>query len=281
MSMHPAAPRRRRLAVARFWYEGNAFGPLPADIAAFERCEWASGAAALAAAQGTRNGTRRGGGICAATSAMGSRDAALCFGVAGGTDRRRRIRAFRGRTSRRHRRRLRGRRLGRRLSVAARRRDHDAAADARSRPRAPGARTAAGRAARRKLRSARQHGARIGLAARRGIGLPHPSAHRHGRHCRARTRRADTLCRRHAANPARTAQRGRAARKLQHAHQRRSDARARGSGAQRHHRRGTRSRGVRRFSLFGHRPYRRVGVRRQRRPARPARQIRRSVRRKP
>jgi microcystin degradation protein MlrC len=48
-----AAPRRRRLAVARFWHEGNAFGPLPADTAAFERCEWRRGAAALAAARGT------------------------------------------------------------------------------------------------------------------------------------------------------------------------------------------------------------------------------------
>ena len=48
-----AAPRRRRLAVARFWHEGNAFGPLPADAAAFERCEWRRGAAALAAARGT------------------------------------------------------------------------------------------------------------------------------------------------------------------------------------------------------------------------------------
>jgi microcystin degradation protein MlrC len=45
--------RRRRLAVARFWHEGNAFAPLPADMAAFERCEWTSGAAALAAARGT------------------------------------------------------------------------------------------------------------------------------------------------------------------------------------------------------------------------------------
>lgn len=47
------APRRKRLAVARFWYEGNAFAPLPADIEAFERCEWVSGSSALAAAQGT------------------------------------------------------------------------------------------------------------------------------------------------------------------------------------------------------------------------------------
>jgi len=48
-----AAPRQRRLAVARFWYEGNAFCPLAADRAAFERREWRSGAAALAAAQDT------------------------------------------------------------------------------------------------------------------------------------------------------------------------------------------------------------------------------------
>ena len=49
----PGGPRRKRLAVARFWYEGNAFSPLPADMAAFERREWTSGAAALAAARGT------------------------------------------------------------------------------------------------------------------------------------------------------------------------------------------------------------------------------------
>ena len=48
-----SAPRRFRLAVARFWYEGNAFGPLPADQAAFERYEWCTGAPALAAATGT------------------------------------------------------------------------------------------------------------------------------------------------------------------------------------------------------------------------------------
>lgn len=45
--------RRKRLGVARFWYEGNAFSPLPADMAAFERCEWTSGDAALATARGT------------------------------------------------------------------------------------------------------------------------------------------------------------------------------------------------------------------------------------
>ncbi len=44
---------RRRLAVARFWYEGNAFSPLPADMAAFERCEWRAGPMALAAARDT------------------------------------------------------------------------------------------------------------------------------------------------------------------------------------------------------------------------------------
>ncbi len=45
--------RKRRLAVARFWYEGNAFAPLPADMAAFERCEWQVGPTALAAARDT------------------------------------------------------------------------------------------------------------------------------------------------------------------------------------------------------------------------------------
>ena len=54
MTVRPGgAPRRKRLAVARFWYEGNAFGPLPADFAAFERYEWRTGAAALASARGT------------------------------------------------------------------------------------------------------------------------------------------------------------------------------------------------------------------------------------
>lgn len=51
--MIDGAPKRKRLAVARFWYEGNAFAPLTADFQAFERCEWTSGASALAAAQGT------------------------------------------------------------------------------------------------------------------------------------------------------------------------------------------------------------------------------------
>lgn len=56
--MTPAAdtmqtPRRKRLAVARFWYEGNAFCPLPCTRQDFERREWRAGAEALAAARGT------------------------------------------------------------------------------------------------------------------------------------------------------------------------------------------------------------------------------------
>jgi microcystin degradation protein MlrC len=39
--------KRRRLAVARFWYEGNSFSPLLADRAAFERREWLRGREAL------------------------------------------------------------------------------------------------------------------------------------------------------------------------------------------------------------------------------------------
>ena len=41
---------RRRLAVARFWYEGNSFSPSLADRAAFERREWTKGDEALARA---------------------------------------------------------------------------------------------------------------------------------------------------------------------------------------------------------------------------------------
>jgi len=44
---------RRRLAVARFWYEGNAFCPMPCTQDDFARREWAAGAAALDAARGT------------------------------------------------------------------------------------------------------------------------------------------------------------------------------------------------------------------------------------
>lgn len=38
---------KRRLAVARFWYEGNSFSPILADRAAFERREWRRGEEAL------------------------------------------------------------------------------------------------------------------------------------------------------------------------------------------------------------------------------------------
>ena len=41
--------KRRRLAVARFWYEGNSFSPLLADRPAFERREWRRGQDALEA----------------------------------------------------------------------------------------------------------------------------------------------------------------------------------------------------------------------------------------
>jgi microcystin degradation protein MlrC len=41
--------KRRRLAVARFWYEGNSFSPLLADRPAFERREWRRGQEALEA----------------------------------------------------------------------------------------------------------------------------------------------------------------------------------------------------------------------------------------
>src|SRR5436305_2032763 len=39
--------KRRRLAVTRFWYEGNSFSPLLADREAFERREWRRGQDAL------------------------------------------------------------------------------------------------------------------------------------------------------------------------------------------------------------------------------------------
>ncbi len=45
--------RKKRLAVARFWYEGNAFCPVPCAMADFERREWRKGGDALAAAEGT------------------------------------------------------------------------------------------------------------------------------------------------------------------------------------------------------------------------------------
>ncbi|MFN0183757.1 MAG: M81 family metallopeptidase [Aquabacterium sp.] len=44
---------RRRLAVARFWFEGNSFAPRPTTQAQFQAREWQAGAAALQAAEGT------------------------------------------------------------------------------------------------------------------------------------------------------------------------------------------------------------------------------------
>ena len=48
-----APAKRRRLFVARFFYEGNSFGPLPADREAFERNEWARDEEAIRLADGT------------------------------------------------------------------------------------------------------------------------------------------------------------------------------------------------------------------------------------
>ena len=44
---------RRRLAVARFWFEGNAFSPVPTTRESFLAREWGSGREALEAARGT------------------------------------------------------------------------------------------------------------------------------------------------------------------------------------------------------------------------------------
>ncbi|MDH5287359.1 MAG: M81 family metallopeptidase [Betaproteobacteria bacterium] len=46
---------RKRLAVARFWFEGNAFSPLQTTLASFREREWTSGRAALGAARGTES----------------------------------------------------------------------------------------------------------------------------------------------------------------------------------------------------------------------------------
>src|SRR5262247_1421328 len=43
---------KRKLAVARLWFEGNAFAPFPTGREAFERREWTTGEAALGAARG-------------------------------------------------------------------------------------------------------------------------------------------------------------------------------------------------------------------------------------
>lgn len=44
---------KKRLAVARLWFEGNAFCPIPADAAAFEAYEWHRGPASLEMMRGT------------------------------------------------------------------------------------------------------------------------------------------------------------------------------------------------------------------------------------
>ena len=44
---------RKRLAVARLWFEGNAFSPIPADMTAFETYEWQAGPGVLDTMRGT------------------------------------------------------------------------------------------------------------------------------------------------------------------------------------------------------------------------------------
>ena len=46
---------RKRLAVARFWFEGNAFSPVATTLASFRAREWASGPEALEGALGTES----------------------------------------------------------------------------------------------------------------------------------------------------------------------------------------------------------------------------------
>ncbi|WP_459616202.1 M81 family metallopeptidase [Bordetella sp. 2513F-2] len=45
--------KRRRMAVARLWFEGNAFSPMPTGMAQFEQYEWRQGQEALEAMRGT------------------------------------------------------------------------------------------------------------------------------------------------------------------------------------------------------------------------------------
>ncbi|ETF03943.1 MlrC domain-containing protein [Advenella kashmirensis W13003] len=49
----PPHGRRKRLAVARFWYEGNAFGPVPATMEQFRQYEWQAGPEVLSQSAGT------------------------------------------------------------------------------------------------------------------------------------------------------------------------------------------------------------------------------------
>jgi microcystin degradation protein MlrC len=45
----------KRLAVARFWFEGNAFSPVPTTLASFREREWTKGRVALDAARGSES----------------------------------------------------------------------------------------------------------------------------------------------------------------------------------------------------------------------------------
>ena len=45
--------KRKRLAVARFWFEANAFGPVPAGVEQFEQYEWQAGPTVLETLRGT------------------------------------------------------------------------------------------------------------------------------------------------------------------------------------------------------------------------------------
>jgi microcystin degradation protein MlrC len=47
------AMRRRRLAIARLWYEGNSFSPVTTDLAVFQAREWVRGPAAMDFYRGT------------------------------------------------------------------------------------------------------------------------------------------------------------------------------------------------------------------------------------
>ena len=50
---HPYQAAVKKLAVARFWFQGNAFSPLPTTLESFQMRQWQQGAEALAAARGT------------------------------------------------------------------------------------------------------------------------------------------------------------------------------------------------------------------------------------
>ena len=270
MSGRPGRPRKR-LAVARFWYEGNAFAPLPADIEAFERCEWARGASALAAAHGTATELGAVAAFaqqhpqwevvtlrCASALPAGPidetvferfatelRDGIVAGLADGGWD-------------------------AVYLSL------HGAAiTTARQAPDLDLVRLVRGLLPEVPLGASFDlHG---NMAPEFAALLDVASVYRTHPHidmADTAARVLDALMR--CADG--TLQTRRVLRNegvllpsFNMRTERRADARARGSGAQRHHRRGPRGRGVRRLSLCGYRRYRRIGVRRQRCPARSAR----------